>query len=136
MRNEEHMRVLAVFVLVAIQTIHAFLFSGVTNTPLGMLAYHGSASLSDLAIVMVIPSIVRRKIAYDIQRLSLCAIVVNFIGWLAYLAYLPPVTYNTIVVALGYAQLARLLWMDRNDFDHMGMHLVRRSYYLRVQFHA
>ena len=69
------------------------------------------------------------------QRLCLMSMIVNFMGWLAYLAYLPHTFYDSAIMALGYAQLVRLLWVDGNANYPVRMLLFRGGYSRGPQFH-
>lgn len=117
-----------------ISSVHEHFYSGVfKNTPEKMLVYHATAAMADLAIVQLSRYTLSGRVKTDIQHLNLCAIVVNLLGWLAYLAYAPPVTYNITIVALAYVQFIRLLWADGNASNTVGMSLVRRNHFFRSQ---
>ena len=109
----------------AIALLHRAVFGAVENSPAGMLWYHGGAALFDGATIVIAAHALQGQLSYDMQRLGICAMIVNFMGWLAYLAYLPPAPYNAAIVALSYVQWVRLLWIGRHDANHLGRDLVR-----------
>lgn len=115
--------------------VHRELVAGVSNTPLGMLAYHGSAALFDMVLLTGAPSVLSGRLCDDIQALCLASMVINFLGWIAYLAYAPPSLYNWMIWSCGYVQWARLIFVDRHDADHLGFDLVSGADRRRRQFH-
>lgn len=123
-------RLFAGLLLLAMTKLHAFSTADLPNTPLGMLVFHGSAALIDLVVIYAIPSMLTGSLCDDIQALSLGFMVVNFVGWIAYMAYAPPIIFNMISWSLCYVQFARLFIVDVDDVDSMGLHLVRRPDYV------
>ena len=77
-----------------------------------MLMYHGSAVAADLIIIYIAGYTLTGRISRDIMYINLCAIIVNFMGFLAYMAYLPPSFYNNAMAGIIFAQWARLIWTD------------------------
>lgn len=116
--------------------LHRLLFGAVENSPSGMLYYHGAAALFDFGTIVIAAHALHGQLSYDMQRLGICAMFANFIGWLLYLAYLPPAPYNILIVALGYVQWVRLLWIGRSDANHLGRDLVRRDYPGSTKLHS
>ena len=105
--------------------IHSKATSGLPNTPYGMLAFHGSAFTVDLFLLYCMPRFVTGRICDDMQFLCLLSIVVNFAGWIAYLAYVSPVYYNTFMWGLAHVQAIRLLIVDDDTTHTSRVHLVR-----------
>jgi hypothetical protein len=67
------------------------------------------------------------RLCDDLENLCLVSMVGNALGWALYLAYAPPVIYNTFMTGLGYAQWMRLFYVGRDDADcSLGSDLVRR----------
>jgi hypothetical protein len=93
------------------------------NTPVGMLLFHGSAALIDLAMLYAAPAVLHGRLCTDTQKLLLVSLVGNFAGWLLYVAYVSPIFYNTFMWTLTYAQLLRLFIPDRY-VDPAGLDLV------------
>lgn len=104
---------------------HEFSTSGLPNSPAGMLTFHGSAALCDLILLYAVPVFLADRLCDDMQALCIASMVVNFVGWILYMAYAPPIFYNVISWVVAYVQWGRLLLVDRDDIDPMGLHLVR-----------
>ncbi len=123
------LRFRVIFALVILLTwyVHLQVTHTLPNTPEGMLLFHGSAATVDLFLVYSAPQLLEGKLCDDTQKLCLASIVGNAVGWAFYLAYLPPVFYNTFMEILGYVQLARLFMVDGHDANTLGSYLVRRS---------
>ena len=103
---------------------HGWATHQLPNTPVDMLLFHGSAALVDLLMLYAAPAVLSGRLCTDTQKLLLASIVGNAAGWLLYMAYAPPIFYNTYMVAVTYAQLMRLLIPDRHA-DSTGSTLVR-----------
>lgn len=117
--------------------MHAMVTAGFGNNPVAMLGYHGSAGTIDLALLYCSPWLVSGRTCDDMQTLCLASIVVNFAGYLGYLAYAPPVLYDTAIAALCYAQYARLIVGGNND-DYarlLGIGMVRGADPRRPKLH-
>jgi len=119
-------RLTAGLVILAALKVHAMSTADVPNCPLGMLVFHGSAAAVDLLLIYAVPALVVGRLCDDMQTLCLVSIVVNFIGWILYMAYAPPVIFDVMSWSLCYVQFGRLLIVDVDDVDSMGLHLVRR----------
>lgn len=108
------------------------------NTREWMLAYHGSASMLDLLLLFACGKLASGKLCDDMQVFCLLSIIINFSGWILYLAYVPPATYNLLMAAVTYVQFIRLLLVDSrydSDVNPMGLHLVRSRYWLGAESH-
>lgn len=125
--KEWQSRLMAAVAIFFIQSAHQYGANDAANTPLGMLIYHGSAMMADFCIIVVASEILRSRISLDIQCLNMAAMAVNALGWIFYLAYLPPLLYDAMIMALGYAQWIRLLWMDDDAVNTLRAGLVRRD---------
>lgn len=119
----------------AMMHLHEISTSALPNTPAGMLMFHGSAALCDLILLRAVPVLLTDRLCDDMQTLCLVSIVVNFVGWIAYMAYAPPIFYNVISWSLAYVQWGRLLLVDGDDTDHLGFHMVRGRHHGRPQFY-
>lgn len=108
---------------------HGWATHQLPNTPVDMLLFHGSAALLDLLMLYATPAVLNGRLCVDTQKLLLASIVGNAAGWLLYMAYAPPIFYNTYMVAVTYAQLMRLIIPDRHA-DSTGSTLVRRPDYI------
>ena len=100
--------------------VHHDLVADVSNTPEGMFVYHFSAAATDCLLLVSAASALCGRLCDDIETLCLVSMVVNFLGFLAYMAYAPPEPYNYAIGVLGYVQYARLLMVDRYGIDRVG----------------
>lgn len=123
--NRWRSRIVLILALMALVQIHAAITAALPNTPLGMLLFHGSAGLGDLFLIYCAPTILSGPLCDDTQNLCLISIVANFIGWLLYMAYVPPEFFNSFMWGLGCVQCVRLLIVDGDDVTHLGLRLVR-----------
>lgn len=107
--------------------VHQYCTADLPNTPGGMLLFHGSAAAVDLLLLFAVPRFVSGRLCDDMESLCLASILVNFVGFLAYMAYAPPTVYNVLSWSLSYVQWGRLLLVDGDAtlFRHF---VVRRSY--------
>ena len=111
MLTEWQRRLMAGAAFFVISWVHGHSF-GFKNTPELMLICHGSAVAADLAVIYIAGYALTGRISRDIMYINLCAIIVNFMGFLAYMAYLPPSFYNKAMAGVIFAQWARLIWTD------------------------
>lgn len=117
---------LSVAVLIALAWfIHSQATIGIPNTPTGLLIFHGSAAATDLLLLYLVPRFVSGPLCDDMQLLCLLSIVANFAGWVAYLAYFPPVFYNVFMWGLAHVQFLRLLLVDHDTTHPARVPLVR-----------
>jgi hypothetical protein len=100
--------------VVGAMLLHSLLLDGVPNSPMGMLMFHGSAATFDLALLFACQNILLSDTSFDIEMLCMASILVNFLGWLAYLAYAPSVFYNSATIILTIILAARLLMVSNN----------------------
>ena len=128
-------RVLTALLFFAALWLHAACLEGKPNTPMGMLVFHGSAAMVDLALLRAVPLFLDGNLCDDMQLLCWASIAVNFGGWILYMAYTPPYFYNTIQWILSYIQWGRLFIVDGNNVNRMGLHLVRRLTPNRPKLH-
>jgi hypothetical protein len=122
--NDWRSRVLLCAALVAGMIVHSVFMSAVANTNLGMFEFHASAACFDLMLLKSAPRLIGGRLCGDMQALFLASIIANFVGWIAYTAYAPPIYYNGFMWLLTYVQWARLLLVDRNGADYLGFDLV------------
>ena len=103
--------------LFLITQVYDLLFSGPENTRLGATVYHGGAALFNAITIIFVAHLMCGQISIDLQRLGFCAMVINFLSWIAYLAQQSPVVFNLTITAVSYAQFARILWNSDGDDD-------------------
>lgn len=104
--------------------LHSLVMADVPNTDEGMAMFHGSAAALDFAILWCAPRFTAGRLCDDMQTLCLVSVIANYVGWIAYTAYAPPIFYNTFMWGLSYVQFGRLLLVDRHA-DTSGLDLVR-----------
>lgn len=107
--------------------LHADLTANIQNTDAGMLLFHGSAAIFDLLLIYLVPVFLSGQLANDMEALCIASIVANFVGWIAYTAYAPPIYYDTFMWGLAYVQWARLFIMGGDDANYHGLYMVRRN---------
>lgn len=106
------------------------------NTREWMLAYHGSAALCDLALLVCSANMLAGRLSFDVQVLCWMSIVINFLGWIAYLAHSPPALYNVLMQGVMYAQYFRLLFTGAiNGYVHSWWSSFRQSHFGRPGLH-
>lgn len=91
------------------------LHDAVLGAETGLLYYLTAAAGSTLVIVFTgavtpVPALIVR-----LHWICLISIVLNFYGWLIWLAYWEPVTYNAAFVLLYVAAFLALIKRDRDD---------------------
>lgn len=99
--------------------------SGLPNTPGGMLVFHGGAAAVDFLLLYCVPYFLNGRLAFLIETSCLVSIIWNFVGWLAYMAYSPPLVYNAAAWGLSYVQWCIILLVDRHDINRLGFGVVR-----------
>lgn len=134
--NTWRSRILTGLVMFIAIDLHQLCTSSLPNTPAGMLLFHGSAAGVDLILLYAVSGFVSGRLCDDMESLCLASAVVNFVGWLLYMAYAPPIIYNVLSWGLSYVQWGRLLLVDGNDADHLGFHLVRGRHHGRAKFYS
>jgi len=93
-----------------------------------MLAFHLSAAAVDLLLLKSAPRFISGRLCSDMQFLCLVSMSANFVGWIAYTAYAPPIFYNAFMWGLSYVQWGRLLLVDHHGADYLRVDLVRGHY--------
>lgn len=105
--------------------VHHNLVLDVSNTPEGMLIYHGLAAATDFLLLVCAAHLLSGHLSRDMQNLSYVSMVVNFAGWLLYLAYAPPDSYDIAIRLVTYVQFARLITVGPYGIDRVGECLFR-----------
>jgi uncharacterized phosphosugar-binding protein len=119
--------------MLAALAAHAHATADLPNTPLALLVFHGTAALCDGVLLLAAPALLHGHLCDDTETLLLASIIGNALGWLLYMAYLPPVFYNASMGALALMQGLRLLYVDNDDADYLGLHLVRGTDFVGAQ---
>lgn len=104
-------RLFAAVTFVGVILLHELAFSSLDG-----LMYYGSAALLDLLIVVITSGINPvPKMVLSLQRLCLFSILLNLLGWVLWLLYLPPWPYDLAFVAVYAWALYILIRRDRAD---------------------
>jgi len=101
-----------------LQWMHSFI--DVPNNPEGLLIYHGSAALFDLAEIYIVSGLLTGQLARDLCALTLASIGINGLGWAGYLLYLDPIWYDSALTSLIMASYL-MLFVTRGG-DAIGNH--------------
>ena len=123
--NPWRYRALTGFMFWLAMRVHGEIASFLPNTLEGMAAFHLSAALVDFLLLVIVSVLVSGRLCDAMETLCYVSMCVNFMGFIAYVCYFPPVFYNTVMWGLSYVQFARLLVADRYDSDYMGWHFFR-----------
>lgn len=120
-------RLTALLAMATLHKAHSSFLGHPENTPTGVTVYLCTAALFNLASVIYFANCLKGQLSYDLQRLAFCAIILNFAGWITYLAQVSPAFINTLMAALTYGMFTRLFWISDGDTDCGGWRdLVRR----------
>lgn len=93
------------------------LASHLSNTPDGMMLYHGSAAFVDALLFKATRVVAAGYLRRDVEFIFIASAAVNALGWALYMAWTPPYLYNNMVMGLNYALAVRLLMGDGNVFN-------------------
>lgn len=91
---------------------------GIDNTPEMMAVYHGSAGAVDLFLLWMAQHHISGRLCDHIQASCIASVVINFVGYRLYMAYIPPDFYNYLIAGVCYVQYLRLLFVGRHDADY------------------
>lgn len=119
--------------IIVLWAIHTAATAALPNTDIGMLVFHGSAALCDVGLLLVSHKLLHGQLCADTEALLLASIIGNAAGWALYMAYAPPLFYNACMGVLTLAQGLRLLYVDNDDADYLGLHLVRGTDFVGTQ---
>lgn len=111
-------RLIYACIVFGITHVHNEYFGDVESSIVGVAIYVCTAAVCNLVAVLLAVDLLRGKASYDMQRLAYCAIVVNFLSFIAYSAEISPIVFNTTITVLSYVQLARLLWPSNGNYSH------------------
>lgn len=96
-------------------------------------AYYGVSALFDLATIIIISCAVKvSSMAITIQKICLASICLNFLGWVMWTLYMPPVVYNSLYVVLYVCALLTLIKRNKTDVgdlaSYRGCSIIRSNY--------
>lgn len=126
-------RLMLAAVMALAMWLHSMATASLPNTDEGMLQFHGSAAAVDFLLLYFAPRFVGGRLCDDTQILCLVSCVTNFVGFIAYTAYAPPIFYNGFMWGLAHVQFGRILLVDHHGADYLGFDLVRGGHRRRRQ---
>lgn len=130
-------RFTAILFMVILDKAHSVAFGHPQNTPLGVTVYCGTAALFSAAAVVFYSHALQGCLAYDMQRLALCAIFLNASSWIFYMAQESPSIINFLMKMVTYGMFLRVCWINDDDTDYGGWRdLLRRCNSGRQQLHT
>lgn len=115
---------------------HHILVGGIENTPEGMFVYHLSAAATDYMLLISASSVLAGRLVRNMQALCFMSMIVNFAGWVLYMAYSPPSTYDYAILGIGYVQFGILFTVGLYGTDRVGDGIVRGPDPLGPQLHV
>lgn len=105
----------------AVNWAQAYLWSPTSIELVEVAIFICTAAVANVFGILLPAALMRGAASYDMQRLAFCAIVVNFLSFIAFAAKNSPCVHflNDTITVISYAQLARLLWPGYgNRFDN------------------
>lgn len=90
--------------------------------------YLCTAAIINAAEVVLAALLVRGAASYDMQLLAFCAVIANFLNFVAYAAKNSPMVFvlNQTITVISYVQLVRLIWPSNGsplDYRSRGVFL-------------
>lgn len=113
--------------LFAVTKLHALVNEPLPNTQFWALIFFGSAATLETLICLFIPRKLDGQLCDHMLLLGCVCIVVDALGFYAYMTKTPSFYYNTVMVVIGYAQYLRLLFVDSDHAFSVWNNLVRRA---------
>lgn len=70
----------------------------------------------DSIIILLLPLFFgKNKLISDLIKINSISVFVNFYGLIIWAAYVAPTSYNWLNTILVFVELARLMWISKND---------------------
>lgn len=91
---------------------HSWLTSGTPNTERGLLVFHATALAAEGVTMVLCPLLLGGKLCTHMQYSCFASMVLNALGWAAYVLYVPGAIYNWAAWTLTAAQFIRLTLPD------------------------
>jgi len=82
--------------------------------------YYLIAAVVDTLFVLYLPIFGHSSLIRDLQLINWCSVATQFYGFIIYMCYYPPASYNWIIGALTFVQWVRLIWVRKNDTHSSG----------------
>ena len=129
-------RVTAILAMLVLDDLHEAIFGEPENSPLGVTVYIGTAALCNALSVVFFAHVLKGKLSYDLQRLAFCAIVLNSVSWVLFMAQQSPSSINFLMSMVTYGMFTRVCWVSDNDTDSGGWRdFLRRSFAQRQKLY-
>jgi hypothetical protein len=110
----------------AVTEAHALANAPLPNTQFWALIFFGSAATLETLICLLLPRKLEGRLCDHMLLLGGVCIVVDAMGFYAYMTKTPSIYYNTVMGAIGYVQYLRLLFVDSDHALSVWNNLVRR----------
>lgn len=90
----------------------------------GPYYYYVAGAVDFLCMALIYQFAPRNRLSFEVTVVCFVSILINAVGWILYMAYLPPHVYNVLFVALYLWAIAVLLKRDWRDVGkrRMGSH--------------
>ncbi len=69
----------------------------------------------DTLIVYMLPMFGNSLLIRDLQKVNCLSVIAHAYGWVIYMSYLPPITYDYLLSIIVIMQWARLIWIRYDD---------------------
>jgi hypothetical protein len=125
--NTWRARLFVGLLLWAVTQCHAWVNAPLPNTRFWALIFFGSAATLEALICLFIPQKLDGQLCDHMLLLGSVCIVVDALGFYAYMTKTPSIYYNTVMGAISYVQYLRLLFVDSDHALSVWNNLVRRA---------
>lgn len=129
-------RSISILAMLILDRVHEGIFGNPENTPLAVTVYIGTAALCNALSVVFFANILKGKLSYDLQRLAFCALFLNSVSWVLFMAQQSPSSINFLMSMVTYGMFTRVCWVSDNDSDAGGWRdFLRRSFAQRQKLY-
>jgi hypothetical protein len=123
-------------VLFLAQQVHGWANAPLPNTQFWALIFFGSAATIETLICLLLPQRLEGQLCDHMLWLGFACIVVDTLGFFAYMTKTPSIYYNTVMWGLSYAQWIRLLFVDSGHARSLWNSMVRSLNFERATAHS
>lgn len=99
--------------IIFMTSVHYYLFDSSVS-----FMYYGTAALACLITITVLEMMPKSPLVVDIQVINFAGILVNFIGYGMYEAYLSPYLYDSLMYCLFAVEVFRLFIRTKHDREY------------------
>jgi hypothetical protein len=118
-------RISIAIVLFAIAKLYGYLMTGVVNYPVNYLV----EGIIDTIIVCALPLFGKSTLVRDLQKINCASVIVHAYGFIIYMGYYRPITYDYLLSTVVIIQWARLLWVRDDDTNNTDNNFRLDSFY-------